>query len=360
MNIKKRLFSFVTAMSALIFAVPLLGADSSENTYNSALDIDSNGKVSTRDALLIMQYVAKNIEFTDEQIAKADINGDDVVNSTDALTLMRIINADEVYIEKESSSQIPSESESESQSESESESSSSSTSSSSSSSASSSSTSVSSSSSGSIQIPDDDFFANGIDVSKWQGDSINWKSVKNAGYEFAILRAGYGRYENQKDACFETNYANAKAAGLDVGAYHFSYARTVAEAKIEAQVCLEWLDGKEFEYPIFYDVESQTDLGAELTSDIIDAFCTELENAGYYVGVYSYAYYLNNYIEKATLEKYPVWVAHFDVAKPNFTGHDMWQYTDTGTVSGISGSVDLNYCYTDFKTYIKSNKLNGF
>lgn len=359
MSMKKRLLSFVTAMAALAFAVPLSAADSPDDTYNSALDIDSNGKISTRDALLIMQYVAKNIEFTDEQIYKADINGDGIVNSTDALTLMRIINADEVYVEKESSSEVPSESETESESESASDSSSESSTSSSSSSSSTSSSS-SSSSSESTEIPDDDFFANGIDVSKWQGDSINWTSVKNAGYEFAILRAGYGRYENQKDTCFETNYANAKAAGLDVGAYHFSYARTVEEAKIEAQVCLEWLDGKEFEYPVFYDVESQTDLGAELTSDIIDAFCTELENAGYYVGVYSYAYYLNNYIEKETLEKYPVWVAHFDVSAPSFTGHDMWQYTDTGTVSGISGSVDLNYCYTDFKTYIKSNKLNGF
>ncbi len=323
MKIKKRICSLLSAMALMLCAVPVIGADRADFQYDS-LDLNGDLTVTSYDVLLLMQYISGNRSADEIDLEKADINGDGNINSADALALSRIITYKIEYSEPQESS------------------------------------SSSSSSSSEVVQPDPDFLADGVDVSKWQGSSIDWAQVKNAGYDFAILRVGYGRYAEQKDECFETNYANAKNAGLDVGAYHFSYARTVAEAKTEAAVCIEWLKGKSFEYPIFYDVESQTDLGADLTSQIIEAFCTELENAGYYVGVYSYANYLKNYVNSDTLEKYPVWVAHYNVSAPSYTGHSMWQYTNTGTVSGIGGDVDLNYCYTDFESYIKANGYNGF
>ena len=91
----------------------------------------------------------------------------------------------------------------------------------------------------------------GIDVSKHQG-VIDWSKVKT---DFAILRAGFGRYASQKDPQFERNYAGAKAAGIPVGAYWYSYARSAEEAREEAKACLQVLQGKQFEFPIYFDIE---------------------------------------------------------------------------------------------------------
>lgn len=96
----------------------------------------------------------------------------------------------------------------------------------------------------------------GIDVSKHQG-KIDWHRVKNSGVDFAILRAGYGKYDNQKDERFEENYSNAKNAGIKLGAYHYSYAKSVDDAKKEAEIFLKWISGKQFEYPVAFDVEEK-------------------------------------------------------------------------------------------------------
>ena len=97
----------------------------------------------------------------------------------------------------------------------------------------------------------------GIDVSKWQ-ESIDFTKVKNAGIEFVIIRAGYGN--GNKDGCFEQNYSRAKAAGLAVGAYWYSYATSAAGAKQEAQKCAAILKGKQFEYPVYFDLEEKSQL----------------------------------------------------------------------------------------------------
>ena len=94
-----------------------------------------------------------------------------------------------------------------------------------------------------------------IDVSTWQG-VIDWKKVKAAGYEHAIIRAGFGREASQVDNKFEHNYKNAKAAGVKLGAYWYSYADSVEDAKREAAACLTVLEGKTFEMPIFFDMFS--------------------------------------------------------------------------------------------------------
>ena len=202
----------------------------------------------------------------------------------------------------------------------------------------------------------------GIDVSEWQG-SIDWKAVKASGVEFAILRAGYGRIASQKDKTFDANYNGYKAAGIPCGVYWYSYATSEEEARQEAAACLEILKGKQFEYPIYYDVEEQKtlQLGKDRVSAIIKAFCSELEKAGYFVGLYMSASPLSSFVTEDVKRRYVVWVAHYGVSKPGYSGaYGMWQKSSTGKVQGIAGNVDLDECYEDYPTIIKAAGLNGY
>lgn len=203
----------------------------------------------------------------------------------------------------------------------------------------------------------------GIDVSQWQGANVDYKKVKAAGYSFVIIRAGFGKYISQKDPCFEVNYKNAKAAGLGVGAYWYSYAKTAADAKAEAKVFLEAVKGKQFDYPLVYDIEdsSQANLPSATIGAMIKAFCGELEANGYYAMLYSFAYFLRDKVPADCKSKYDIWVAHYNVTKPLYSGsYGMWQYSSTGKVSGVSGNCDCNYAYKDYPTIIKTAKLNGY
>lgn len=199
-----------------------------------------------------------------------------------------------------------------------------------------------------------------IDVSTWQGN-IDWSKVKADGVQGAIIRAGFGNVASQKDNKFERNYTNAKAVGMPIGAYWYSYATSVADAKKEAEVCLSILKGKQFEYPIYYDLEdpSMTGCGKSVLTQIATTFCETLENAGYYVGIYSNPNWLKNYLDYNTVKKYTLWLAHWGVSEPSYKC-GLWQYSSSGSVSGISGRVDMNWGYQDFPTEIKNGKFNGF
>lgn len=201
----------------------------------------------------------------------------------------------------------------------------------------------------------------GIDVSEHQGN-INWNAVaKEVG--FAILRAGYGKVVTQKDKQFENNYKGCKENNVPCGVYWYSYATSEDTARQEARVCLEVIKGKQFEYPIYFDVEenSQFALGKDKVSKIIQAFCNEIENAGYWAGLYMSASPLVSYVSADVRQRYTLWVAHYGVSKPSYSGdYGMWQYTSTGRVSGISGNVDLDECYVDYPDLIKSAGLNGY
>lgn len=201
----------------------------------------------------------------------------------------------------------------------------------------------------------------GIDVSKWQGN-IDFKKVKASGIDFVIIRAGYGREISQKDEFFEKNYAGAKAAGLNVGAYWYSYADSVEDAVREANVCLEVLKGKQFEMPIYFDLEEkkQFDNGKQFCSDLVKAFCNKLEAAGYFTGLYISRWYLQNYITEEVANRYTMWIAEYG-PKLNYSGqYGIWQNSSTGNVSGISGNVDTDICYVDYPSIIKDRGLNGF
>lgn len=195
---------------------------------------------------------------------------------------------------------------------------------------------------------------NGIDVSKWQGE-IDWSKVN---VDFAIIRAGYGREISQKDEKFERNYQGVKKAGIPVGAYWYSYAQNADEARREAAVCIEVLKGKQFEMPIWYDVEESKSFPK--ADEIIRAFCDALEAAGYFVGLYMSRFYLTNYVSEAVRNRYAMWVAEYG-SKLNYGGqYGIWQNSSTGKVNGINGNVDTDICYVDYPSIIKDRGLNGF
>lgn len=181
-----------------------------------------------------------------------------------------------------------------------------------------------------------------LDVSEWQG-TIDWKKVVSAGYTYAILRAGFGRTDTQKDKNFENNYKNAKAAGVKLGVYWYSYAVDKADAQKEAKACLSVIKGKSFELPVFYDLEdsSMVKLGKTKLTEIAKAFCDAVIKGGFRAGVYSNPNWFNNYLDYNELRKlYPVWLAQY-YKEPQYDC-DVWQYTSEGKVAGITGNVDLN------------------
>lgn len=201
----------------------------------------------------------------------------------------------------------------------------------------------------------------GIDVSVHNG-SIDWQKVKNAGIQFAILRAGYGRELSQKDARFEENYKNAKAAGTLVGAYWYSYAMSEDEARLEANVFLSVIKGKQFEMPVYFDLEEkkQFDLGKEKVSAIMRTFLERVESAGYFVGLYGSASSITTHTADDIKSRYTIWMAHW-TQQTNYSGsYGIWQYSSEGKVNGISGNVDLDIAYVDFPAIIRNKRLNGF
>ena len=201
----------------------------------------------------------------------------------------------------------------------------------------------------------------GIDVSVHNGN-IDWNRVKSAGIDFAILRAGYGRLASQKDERFEQNYSGAKAAGVPVGAYWYSYAMSEDEARLEADVFLSIIKGKQFEFPVYYDVEEkkQFALGKEKVSAIMRAFLEKVEAAGYFVGLYGSASSLNTHTSDDIKSRYTIWLAHW-VNQTSYGGaYGIWQHSEKGRVDGITGNVDLDIGYKDFPTIIKGKGLNGW
>ena len=185
-----------------------------------------------------------------------------------------------------------------------------------------------------------------IDVSTWQG-SIDFNKVKSAGYDYVIIRAGYGKEKSQKDNMFETNYKKAKSAGLKVGAYWFSYAMSPSTATAEADACLSCIKGKKFELPVYYDMEYQPAMSTSNSNYTKMAvnFCNKLKSNGFKSGVYSSASVYDYLLNRTTLKNngISIWNAEWYI-KPSITC-DVWQYSDNGRINGISTNVDLNYIY---------------
>lgn len=202
----------------------------------------------------------------------------------------------------------------------------------------------------------------GIDISAWQR-GFDFDKAISEGVEFVILRAAYS---TGKDTQFETFYKKCKERNIPVGAYHYSMAKTVADARAEAEFMIKTLAGKQFEYPIYLDVEDkmQQVLGKDTLTAIIQMYCDTLENAGYYVGIYSTYAYLNSYTHIDRLDKYDKWIAQWTSKCTSKKPFGMWQFGGetnkirTNKVAGVT--CDQDYCYKDYPSIMRNYVLNGF
>lgn len=185
-------------------------------------------------------------------------------------------------------------------------------------------------------------------ISEWNGD-INFNKVRKAGVTCVIIRAGYGKDPNQEDNEFQKYYKQAKAAGLNVGAYWYSYATSVDAAKAEVRNCMKTIQGKEFDLPVFLDVEEyrQAVLPRRTLTDIISTFCDGVKGYGFDVGMYSAKSMLvDSAYPDELASKYLIWMAAPNNSYnelPPFV--DIHQYSWKGKVDGISEKVDMNYIY---------------
>ena len=206
----------------------------------------------------------------------------------------------------------------------------------------------------------------GIDVSKHQGQ-VDFNAVKRSGMEFVIINAGYGKSVSQKDPYFEQNYARAKAAGLKVGAYWFSYAYSPEEASEEARTFAAVIANKQFDFPVYYDLETDPKsayfpfmTGKENCSAMVTAFCTELEKLGYFAGLYISRSPLQTHITADVAKRFALWLAEYG-SKLNYSGqYGIWQRSSTGRVVGVIGDVDLDEAVIDYSSIIIKGGFNGY
>ncbi len=235
-----------------------------------------------------------------------------------------------------------------------------------------------------------DVLAKGIDVSyhNYKKDAngqyipLDWQSIKESGIDYVIIRAGYTSKETgafEVDETFELSYVGAKAAGLDVGAYFYTCATSVEDIVIEANLLINLLHGKQFEYPIYLDLEDE---GTYLTEDKtallgiskarLNQMCVEffstLQRAGYYTGLYVNDNWLYTIIDTdSAISNFDIWYARFPGVEAPVWNPDksempfgMWQYSDKGSIDGVGEPFDINLCYKDYPSIIKTGGFNGY
>lgn len=211
----------------------------------------------------------------------------------------------------------------------------------------------------------------GIDISVYQRN-MDLMKAKAEGVEFAILRAGFTGYgtgvSKNKDNSFENLYTKCKYLAIPVGAYWYSCATDYEKGKAEAEFMYEYcLKGKQFEYPIYIDVEDshyQQKAGKKKVTEAIKGFCEYLEAKGFYVGIYANVNWFNNYIDTPALSMYDKWVACWGKERPENPSGGMWQFGGetnlirTNKIAGVT--CDQDYSFYDFPSIMKEKGLNGF
>ena len=194
----------------------------------------------------------------------------------------------------------------------------------------------------------------GIDVSAYQGD-IDWKKVKEAGVDYAIIRLGYRGYESGKlveDKFAKRNLEGAAEAGIPIGVYFFSQALSVEEAQEEAQFVLDMIDPYEVSMPVVFDWEHINNESARtngmdpyVATDCAKAFLEVIDEAGYWPMMYFNSYQARKLFYLDQLMQYDFWLALYSDRMTFPYKVDMWQYTCTGTIPGIFGDVDVNVLF---------------
>lgn len=188
----------------------------------------------------------------------------------------------------------------------------------------------------------------GVDVSKHNG-AVNWGQVAASGMKFAFIKVG-STYSGV-DPNFASNITNAQAAGLKTGVYLYSYATTPEAAANEANLVLQWIDNYTINYPVVFDIEDKChkSLSQQQLIDIVNAFCSVIDAAGYYPMVYSNK---NMFTEKLSTVGWDKWVAQYNKSLEYNNNVGFWQYTGSGKLNGFGGNVDLNYQYKDYNSVI--------
>lgn len=183
----------------------------------------------------------------------------------------------------------------------------------------------------------------GIDVSEHNGD-INWDKIKAAGIDFVILRCGYGQDQtSQDDKKWLRNVEACERLEIPYGVYIYSYATNTTKASSEADHVLRLIQGHKLSYPVYFDMEDTSTENSDLTA-IAKTFCNKIQNAGYPVGVYASLSWWNSKLTDTCFGNWYRWIASWSASKCNYNGDfALWQYSENGAVSGISGNVDMNY-----------------
>lgn len=207
-----------------------------------------------------------------------------------------------------------------------------------------------------------------IDVSKHQG-VMPWATVKAAGVSHAMLRAGFGRYSSQRDPQFDRNVEQCEANGVAWGAYWYSYATGVAEARQEAHVFLSIIaekvaQGHKPTLPLAYDIEYEPGILAlsnATRTEMVRAFLSEVEAAGYYGILYASTDFIRNRLNYKELAQYDVWCAQYGSRCTCPLPYGIWQYSSTNAlgIPGFGSHLDCNNVYKDYPAIIPAAGLNG-
>ncbi len=208
-----------------------------------------------------------------------------------------------------------------------------------------------------VWMEEKELFGFGIDVSAYQGD-VDWEAVAADGISFVILRAGTS---NGKDTRFEENYLGAKAAGLYVGSYFYSYALDEESVLADAVLFAEWLSGKTFDFPVFLDLETeeQSLLPDGALGALAESFLSFMTDAGYFCGVYSSESWFEDWLDREQLGgRDALWVAKWTesgtLSQNMSECYGLYQYSETGRVAGINCTVDLDVCYIDYPSLLQN------
>ena len=238
--------------------------------------------------------------------------------------------------------------------------------------------------------------AKGVDVSMWQHKkdtegnylSLNWTAIRDAGFEFAILKAGSTPRTTEVDGVpvakggidpvFEMNYKAAKEAGLELGVYFYTYATTLERVKEDVNLLMTWLEGKQLEYPVYFDLEdpSLAELGTETLTEFCVTSLSTLQENGYYGALYCNNDWLVNRLNASLLKpSFDIWYARYPSTQTvaptaSFTWNTttygeqlgMWQYTSHGVIDAVGTDIrfDFNYVYRDYPSIIKRFGYNGY
>jgi len=200
----------------------------------------------------------------------------------------------------------------------------------------------------------------GIDVS-YYNDKIDWAKVKADGIDYAIIQVGYrgktlGTLKDDKK--FEYNIKSAIENDINVGVYYVTQALNAKEAEEEAAYVLKRISDYSITYPVYIDIEEvsgsrQRKLNNAQRTAVCKAFCDKIYAAGYETGIYSCKSYFEDMLNVDELSMYNIWCAAYEIKNKPTTEfeYQIWQCSETGKVNGITGDVDINYCYYDYINY---------